>query len=426
MSSMRSSIFALIDCNNFYASCERIFNPKLNAKPIVVLSNNDGCVIARSNEAKLLGIQMGQPYFQIERLCHQYHVSVFSSNFALYGDISERVMATLHDLCPDMEIYSIDEAFVQLDNISAEPYSYAVKIRETILRNIGIPVSIGIAPTKTLAKVATYIAKKNTSSGVFDCRSSLVRESILNSFPVGEVWGIGRKTSEKLEKMNIKTVNQLCSVPSDQLKRNFNITLARIVLELQGDTCLFLEEMTNRKNIMSSRSFAKPTKNVRDIIEAVSVYAGIACEKARKQKTKAQGICVYLRTSPFSKNQPYYAASKNQLLTIPSNDTMMITETAHQVIKKILKSGLCYQKVGIILLDLIPDHFQQNDFFEYDANQDNQKLMSLIDAINLNFGAHTLFLGAEGVAKQWQTKQANRSKRYTTCWDELVYARIVR
>lgn len=413
----KSPCFALVDCNNFYASCERIFNPKLMNKPIIVLSSNDGCVIARSNEAKLLGIQMSQPYFQIEKLCRQHRVHALSSNFELYGDISNRVMKTLNCLCPDMEIYSVDEAFLRLDRMSENALEYAIKIREVILQNIGIPVSIGLAPTKTLAKVATSIAKKN--SGVYDLRSEKVRDVILQHFPVQALWGVGKKSAEKLSYLKIHTALQLCDQPTPFLKKHFSVMMIRTVMELKGISCVSLEETQNKKNIVCSRSFGKSVTEISDLLEAISSYAANACKKARIQKTKAHAVCVYLQTSRFSQTKPFYSASDQQTLLLPSNDTFLITKIASDLLKKLFKPNFHYQKVGVILLNLISENVIQNDFFEPEKNSDNQSLMLLLDGINKKWGAQTLFLAAEGIEKSWAVKSIRRSPRYTTNWKEL-------
>lgn len=412
--------FALVDCNNFYASCERIFNPKLNNKPLIILSSNDGCVIARSNEAKSLGIQMSQPYFQIEKLCRQQHVHALSSNFALYGDISNRVMKTLHQLCPDMEIYSIDEAFLRLDRLTVNPVDYAAKIKEIIFKNIGIPVSIGLAPTKTLAKAATHVAKKNPLIGVYDLRPENVRSIILNHFSVKDIWGIGKQSAEKLNQLNIKTTTQLCDQPTQFLKKHFSIMVTRTVMELNGISCVSLEKTHNKKNIICSRSFGKHVTEIRDLLEAISSYAANACKKARNQKTKAHAVCVYLQTSRFSKTNEFYSASDQETLLFPSSDTILITAIAIKLLKKLFKHNYHYQKVGIVLLNLIPDHIQQDDLFSQNKNEDNQQMMSLLDGINQKWGAQTLFLASEGTEKSWAVKSNRRSPRYTTSWSELL------
>jgi DNA polymerase V len=411
--------FALVDCNNFYASCERVFKPQLNHQPVIVLSSNDGCVVARSNEAKSLNIQMGQPYFQIESLCKKHNVHVFSSNFALYGDISRRVMMTLQLFCPDMEIYSIDEAFLKLDKIAVDPLQLAEKIKKTIWQHIGIPVSIGIAPTKTLAKVASHLAKQNPTMGIYDLRSPKVTEIILTHFPVEKLWGVGKNFSVRLHYRKIHTAGQLCALPSPYLKKEFGVMMTRVVMELQGTSCIPLEEAQSKKNIICSRSFGKKVTQLSDLIEAASSYCATACKKARSQRMKAQMVGVYLRTNSFNKTSPFYSASDQQTLIIPSNDTVLITHIVASLLKKLFKPDYQYQKVGVVLLDLLPEKIQQSDLFEKNTNTDNQALMNVMDCINQKWGQQTLFLASEGIQKTWSVKSIRRSPRYTTCWSEL-------
>lgn len=415
--------FGLVDCNNFYVSCERIFNPGLHHRPVIVLSNNDGCVVSRSNEAKALGIQMGQPYFQIASLCKSKKVNVFSSNFALYGDISNRVMMTLKQYCPDMEIYSVDEAFLRLDKMSfCDAFEYALKIREIILHDIGIPVSIGIAPTKTLAKMASVIAKKNhaiSKNNVCDLRNAILRDAILSDFPVESIWGVGKKSAAQLHYWRITTAKKLCEQDIAFLKKRFSVMMSRVVLELQGTPCLTLEEVRDKQNITCSRSFSKPVTVLSELYEAMSVYVARACEKARSHGLKARAISVYIRTSLFQKNEMVYSASDAQSLLHPSNDTCYMTAISHELIKNIFREGFLYQKAGIILSDLISTAYLQNDLFHI-TQDDNEGLMNVVDGINHQFGSHTIFLASEGFQKNWEMKSELRSPRYTTCWKELL------
>lgn len=420
MSSMpykNSPIFALVDCNNFYASCERLFNPKLIGKPIIILSSNDGCVISRSNEAKALDIKMGEPFFKIKSLCDRKKVKAFSSNFALYGDISNRVMSTLTHLCPDIEIYSIDEAFLRLDKMVENPYDYARKIRQKIWQNIGIPVSIGIAPTKTLAKVASHLAKKNVHyEGVCDLRYPDTRKYALLNFSVEDIWGVGRKSAQYLKDFHIHTAFDLCNTPDTFLKKRFSVRMKRIALELQGVPCLYLEEVVSKQTITCSRSFGKAVEKIEELLQAISVYTARACEKAREEKSKARYICVYVRTSFFNPSKPFDSGSYTQLLEYPSNDTCYINSVAHTIIKKIYKPGFAYQKAGIILGDLIQEKpFQQNLFSN---NDDNKNLMKVVDDINQHFTS-PVFFAAEGIEPEWSVKSMRKSPRYTTHWGEL-------
>lgn len=423
MLSMRSNhvTFALVDCNNFYASCERLFNPKLNNQPVIILSSNDGCVIARSNEAKALGIQMSQPYFQIASLCRKNKVHVFSSNFALYGDISHRVMQVLQSFCKDMEIYSIDEAFFRLDNIAfSDAKTYAIKIRQALLKQVGIPVSIGIAPTKTLAKVANHLAKKQhplSQDGVCDLRNLDVKNNALCDFPVSDIWGIGRQLTWQLQHMQINTAWDLCQADVNVLKKRFSVVMKRIVLELQGVACLTLEEIQQKKNITCSRSFGKSVITLQDLSEAVSGYVARACEKARIEKTKAQSIVVYIQTGLFN-TAKFYSESSATPFLYPSNDTIYITQMAQQLLQKIYRPHFEYKKAGVILCDLIPEKFMQSDLF-CDHTSDNHRVMKTIDRINHRFGSHHIFLAAEGIKPNWSVKSSQKSPCYTTSWREL-------
>lgn len=418
---------ALVDCNNFYVSCERIFNPKLWNKPVIVLSSNDGCVVARSNESKLLGIQMGQPFFQIEKICRKNGVFVFSSNFALYGDISHRVMKVISDFCLDMEIYSIDEAFLRLEKLPVNAVDYAIKIKKAIWQKIGIPVSVGIAPTHTLAKIAGDFAKKQEGIGVYDLRSTQLRDVILQHFPVESVWGVGKNFARRLHYSKIHTAAQLCQLPSAYIRKEYGVMMSRVVSELQGVSCISLastmEDHHSTKNIMCSRSFGRRVTALSDVIESISTHCATACRKARMQKMKAQAIAVYIRTGLFDEKKPVYSASEQQVLILPSNDTLVMTDIAIMLLKKIFKSGYDYKKAGVMLLNLQPAHIQQNDFFELKNNGNDNTLMNTLDAIQDRFGSKGLFLASEGMQKTWQVKTALRSPRYTTQWDELALVR---
>ena len=418
--------YALVDCNNFYVSCERLFNPKLMNKPVIILSSNDGCVIARSNESKALGIEMSQPYFQIEKLCRQHKVFVFSSNFALYGDISNRVMMTLRNCCPDMEIYSVDEAFLRLDKIGFDnAFDYAQKIRKTVFQHVGIPVSIGLARTKTIAKMASLLAKKNhkvSQEGVCDLRNEAVKNAVLHEFPVESLWGVGRKTAWQLNFMKVHTAAELCQQDMAFLKKRFSVGMERVVLELQGTSCLTLEDLRQKQNITCSRSFGKPITELASLLEAVSAYTARACEKARNQKTKARSICVYVRTSHFQENT-YYSASDRQFLLYPSNDTCHITSIAQALLKKIFKPHYVYRKAGIILCDLIEEKATQHDLF-VKTEDDNVALMKTMDAINRRYTKQTVFLAAEGVKSDWHVKSSQKTPAYTTNWQELKTVKL--
>lgn len=419
LSTQPKPCFALVDCNNFYASCERVFNPKLANAPVLILSSNDGCVIARSNESKQLGIEMGMPFFKIQSLCRQQRVNVFSSNFALYGDMSRRVMQTLNALCPDMEIYSIDEAFLRIDKILQDKLSYAQHIRDTVLKNTGIPVSVGLAPSKTLAKIASHMAKLENKNGVYDLTDPAKISEVLKYYPVQSLWGVGKKSCVKLHDLNIYTAAQLLEKPVAFLKKHFSILMTRLVNELRGISCLYLEEMHNKKNIVCSRSFGKPVTSYEELSEAISSFAAQACFKARKQKTKAQGVSVFFRTSLFLNNKAQYSAIDTQTFVVASNDTMLVLKVALNLLKKNFKKGPLYKKAGVVLFNLTPDNYVQHNLFQETEDLDNIALMNMLDAINAKQGRNALFLAAEGVNPKWQTNSARRSQRYTTVWSEL-------
>jgi DNA polymerase V len=414
------AIFALVDCNNFYASCERAFNPRLENKPIVVLSNNDGCIIARSNEAKKLGIPMGAPFFQWRQFCKKNGVYVFSSNYALYGDMSQRVMNILKSFCPDMEIYSIDEAFLSLDALSnMDLVSFATRVRTTIKDCTGLPVSIGIATTKTLAKIANHIAKKQTTTGVFDLSSLATQEKILAAFPVGEIWGIGRQLKNKLIPFGIATAKDLRDADLKNLRNNFSVVLEKTIQELRNISCLPLEAIQPRKQIISSRSFGKPVFSLQDLEEAVSTYTAIACLKLRHQKSQAKGIYVFLQTNLFQKKSAPYSVGASCHLPLATINTNVMIHLAKKCVQEIFKPGLKYHKAGIMLLDISPQTIQQYDIFLTQSHQKQEHLTEVVDQINQKLGKHILFYCAEGIKKTWQIKSDLRSPRYTTQWSEI-------
>ena len=379
-----AACFALIDCNNFYASCERLFNPKLMNQPVVVLSNNDGCVIARSNEAKRLGIRMGEPFFKIANFCRQHHIHIYSSNFALYGDISRRIMLTLSALCPEIEIYSIDEAFVRLDNIPCAPLIYAEKIRQTVWRHIGIPVSIGIAPTKTLAKVANHLAKQCRTQGIYSLQEPVVRDAALMIFPVAELWGVGRKWAERLHHLGIHSAEQLCQQPDSFLRKHFNVMMTRVVNELRGVSCLSLERVTEKQSIRYTRTFGQPISAFNELREAVTHFAARACAKARAKGYKARGVGVFIRTSYFTQ-QPIYSDYDVHYFNQPTHDTRQILQICYQLLGHLFCAGHVYKKAGVILFDLTPTHYYQAELFSENVT-DNNGLMQLIDCIRCEPG----------------------------------------
>ena len=412
-------VFALVDCNNFYASCERVFNPLLERKPVVVLSNNDGCIIARSNEAKKLGVPMGAPFYTWRALCDKKILYACSSNYALYGDMSRRVMTVLEYFSPEMEVYSIDEAFLRLESFhSQDIVKHATQIRKTVKQWVGMPVSIGIGPTKTLAKIANHIAKKKTREGVFDLRDPLVRERVLPYFPVQDIWGIGSNLTKKLHDLGIKTATDLRDSDLKRMHAAFSVTLARIIRELRGESCLPLEEVQAKKQIVSSRSFGKLLENLEDIEEGLSHFTAIACEKLRRQSSVAKGLYIFLHTNFFNKKEVGYGNGVTLHFPEPTNDTRYIIAMAKKGLGQIFRQGYRYQKAGAILLDLSQQSVKQFDLFT--NHNKNEFLMQTLDSVNKKMGKQTVFIGAEGTDRNWQAQCVLRSPRYTTHWDELA------
>ena len=423
---------ALVDCNNFYASCERVFRPNLEGKPIVVLSNNDGCVIARSNEAKTLGIEMGTPFFKLKPLIHKMGVSVFSSNYALYGDMSQRVMATLAQLTADLEVYSIDEAFMNLTGmekmLQREPNAigggleeYSRLIRARVKQWTGMPVSIGIAETKTLAKIANRIAKKKPElGGVMDLRERPDRDEILASVEVEDVWGIGSRHAIKLKLHGIKNALQLRNADERWIQKEMTIVGLRMVQELRGIPCLPMELCPSaKKGITSSRSFSRPVTDLDELKESVSEYISRAAEKLRKQNSVAKLLTVYLLTNPFKK-EPQYYNSKNIEFPIPTASTSEMIHYAREAIAKIYRSGYRYKKTGVMLTGLIPNDAVQGNFFDTANRGRDVQLMKVVDHVNARMGKGKLHFAATGINPGWQMLREHRSPEYTSEWKELA------
>lgn len=413
-------IFALVDCNNFFASCERVFNPHLDGKPVAILSNNDGCIIARSNEVKKLGIPMGAPFYKYKEMCEQNNVHVFSSNYQLYGDMSDRVMQSLKMLAPEVEIYSVDEAFLRLDSLAwMNLAEYGISLKDKIKMWTGIPISVGIAHTKTLAKIANHLAKKST--GVVDLRNKELIDAVLNKLAVKEIWGIGSQLSASLNKLGIYTAKQLRDADPKLIRKRFGVVGERVVEELKGHSCYDLATIPQlRKNIISSRSFGKKVESQEELQEAIASYVSIASEKMRKQKSRAQGICVYIMTNRFKAHEQYYANSKVYRFAVPTSDTRLIINKAHQCLKDIYQAGYKYSKAGIMLMDLVSEEYKQMDMFENQNYVKCDALMETIDKLNIRFGKGSLFLAVQGTKRNWRMKNDLRSPRYTTSWDELL------
>lgn len=415
-------VFALVDCNNFYASCERVFNPRLNGHPVIVLSNNDGCVVARSNEAKALGIGMGVPEFMVREIIRTHRVQVFSSNYALYGDMSQRVMETLQQFCPDLEIYSIDEAFLSLSGFRSKNFAeYAATIRATVKRWTGIPVSIGIAETKTLAKIAGDVAKK-TPGGVFDLLTYSDRESLLAKTAVADVWGIGRAHTNFLNQHGIRTALELSRVDDQFIRKHMGIVGLRLVMELRGLSCLELEQCPPpKKGITCARSFGKAITRLQEMEESVSNYVTRAAEKLRAEKLAVTNLTVFMHTNQF-KDDPQYSNSLTIKLSVATDTTHELITAALQGIRKIWRDGFAYKKAGVMFVGLVSANQIQADLFDGKDRTRSKKLMAALDSINERFGSGTLQYASSGISKEWKATFNRRSPAFTTSWDELPVA----
>ncbi len=425
---LTNKIFALVDCNNFYVSCERVFNPKLNNQPVVVLSNNDGVVVARSQEAKSLGITMAIPYFKVKHIIEANNVKVFSSNYALYGDMSERVMNTLMKFTPDVEIYSIDEAFINLKNIAVNDLdNYAKDIRTAILKNTGIPVSVGIAPTKTLAKIANEFVKHNSKlNGVFNIVNFPKMDKLLSQVPVHEVWGIGGAFGRMLMSRKILSANDFKNASSSFIKSKMGIIGLRTKYELQGVSAIDLDEVLEpKKDIMSSRSFGRYVTDISEIEEALSQYCMRACEKLRLQKSCCNSVTVFIQTNIHKLSDMQHAESKTVTLPEPTNFTPEINKYAMYLLSKIYKKGINYIKAGILLTNLVPESpVQLNSFMSSRDHAKRARIMKALDCINSVWGRDTLKLASSGIKQQWAMKRQHISPRCTTNWNELLIINI--
>ena len=420
---MMSPMFALVDCNNFYVSCEQVFNPRLTGKPVIVLSNNDGCVIARSNEAKAIGIRMGIPVFKIRDIIKTYKVHVYSSNYTLYGDMSQRVMDILSEFTPDFEIYSIDEAFLSLSGFKrCNLTDYGYSIRSKIKKWTGIPVSVGIAETKTLAKIANRIARKSEKTGgVLDLTRSPYQDRALEITAVEDVWGVGRSYSRFLKSKGINNALQLRNAPVSLIKKEMGISGFRILQELKGVSCYSLEQCPPpKKEITVSRAFKRPVEDIADISEAFAAYTSKGAEKLRKAHLEAGVIVVFLMTNPYSSKSRYFNMKTIQL-PLPTSDTSKLIKHACIGLKEIYKKDYTYKKAGIILRDLASDSRGQMSLFYYKNREKSKEAMQIFDSINKRFGSDSVRYAATGSTKnqKWKTVFQKLSPSYTTNWKQL-------
>ncbi|MGB3756238.1 MAG: Y-family DNA polymerase [Rivularia sp. (in: cyanobacteria)] len=419
-----SQIIALVDCNNFYCSCERVFNPKLENRPVVVLSNNDGCVVARSNEAKALGIKMGEPAFKLREFREKYNLAILSSNYTLYGDMSQRVMQCLAEYTPSLEIYSIDEAFLDFSGFTNQDLTaYSRVIKQKVQQYTGIPISIGISTTKTLAKVANRIAKKsNKTKGVLDLVNSPYLDLALQRTEVGDVWGVGSSYTKLLEKHNIHNAYQLKNSDQKWIRKERGIVGLRTVLELNGTSCIPLEEMPDsKKSTAVTRSFGKAVETLEELQEALSNYAYRAGEKLRQSQLEAASMTVFFRTGSYDKTQPYRSWGTTVNFFSCTNNGRELVNNARKVAENLFESGYKLKKAGVILLGLTPEGEKQLSLFEKSESDKkrSQELMQVMDTINHRYGRNTIQLASSGIHKKWQMKADYKSPKYTTSWDEL-------
>lgn len=424
-------MIALIDCNNFYVSCERVFNPKLENRAVVVLSNNDGCIIARSEEAKELAIPMGAPLFQYKKFLEKNNVIICSSNYALYGDLSERVMNTLSRFTPDIEIYSIDEAFLDLSflpSVSASKdklIDFAKNVRGTVLKWTGIPVSIGIGPTKVLAKIASKIAKKNGFVNVLFSREDI--DIALKEFDVEDLWGIGKAYSKFLKKHNFFNAYSLARANDNWIKKHLTIMGLRIVEELRGKRCIDVEiQPIPKKSIGSAKSFGETQTEFFSIYNALSTYIDECSRKLRSQKSLANILGVYLQTHPFCTNEPQYFNSKFIKLPVPTNFTNELIHYAYLLLKEIFRDGYRYKRVGVLLSGFVKEDELQLNLFDKLNREKLGKLILAYDEINRKYGKGTIKFSSQGTDKKWKMRQENLSQTFTTNWDGLLTVNIDR
>jgi len=409
---------ALIDCNSFYVSCERLFNPKIQNVPVVVLSNNDGCVISRSNEAKKLGIRMGEPYFKVKDLVKKNNVRIFSSNYALYGDLSRRVMKVLKGFTDKIEIYSIDEAFLDLSHIKNEQVEeYGKQIRERVLKWTGIPTSVGISNTKTLSKVANHIAKKNKAGVVFLEKNI---DNILKNFDIADVWGVGRQLSKLYIKNGIDNAYKLKNISNTWVRKSTNVLGAKTVMELRGISCIDLEtEETRRKSCCVSRSFGKKVESLDKLKESITTHCLNAAEKIRIDKQTTRAVTIFIRTSPFDKNRKYYSNSITIELPVATNNSIELVKTAISGLKKIYKYGYFYQKAGIILSKLRDASEKELSLLAPILENKSKTLMRAIDLTNAKYGRSAISIAQAGINNDWKMRREHSSRIDTATFDLL-------
>ncbi len=415
---------ALVDCNNFYVSCERLFRPDLRTTPVVVLSNNDGCVVSRSNEAKAIGVRMGQPWFECKALAEEHGIVALSSNYALYADLSNRVMSVLSTYSPRTEVYSIDECFVDLTG-TPKLRDVSYQMREQVMQWTGIPVCVGIGPTKTLAKLSNFVAKRHPrSKGVFNYNdlTEAQQTKLLSQITVDEVWGVGRKLTKRLDEHGIQTVQDLRLAHTPTLRAEFGVVIEKTQRELQGIACIDLQEVVpDKQQIISSRSFGSMVEDVDVLKDAMSTFVANACAKLRAQDSHASVIQVFLHTNRFRKALPQYMPSLAIPLPMPTNDSLAVNKWACHLIDLMFKPEYQYKKAGVVLSEISPTSHIQGDLLALET-ENNSRLMTAIDQLNSRFGRGAVKISTQGAHKGWQMKQERKSPSYTTDWSEIPTA----
>ena len=413
-------MYALIDCNNFYASCERVFNPVLRGKPIVVLSNNDGCVIARSNEAKACGIPMGAPAFEYKQTFERYDIHVFSANFTLYGDLSNRVMTILSNYSPEQEIYSIDECFLKLTGITGDLREYGLKMRKQVLQWTGIPVSVGIAPTKALAKAANRIAKKftNKTGGCYVIDSEEKRIKALKWLEVEDVWGIGRRNARKLNSIGVKKAFDFCNLSNAWVMNNMTIVGRRLQDDLNGIPTLEMEPVELKQSIATTRTFESDYRNFEEVRERIVTFAVSCAEKLRSQHSLCNALTVFVESNRFKENDEQYSNQAVIKLPYPTSSGIELAEFALQGLHAIFKKGIGYKRAGVILMNFVPDNEYQQSLF-YKSNPKHAKLMETVDKINTKFGQQKVRLATQD-KKIHKMRQERLSPNYTTKLSDII------
>jgi len=416
-------MYALVDCNNFYVSCERVFQPQYNGKPVVVLSNNDGCIISRSYEAKEIGIPMGAPEFKVRDAIKQHNIKVFSSNYALYGDLSQRVMKILEKFCPSVEVYSIDEAFLNFDGMNISDYhQYGLDVQKKLMKWLSIPTGIGFASTKALAKLANRIAKKfpERTNGVYVIDTEDKRIKALKWAKIEDVWGIGYRLTKKMQSQQILTAYDF-TLPQNEafIKKEMGVVGLRLKYELEGKSVLSLEEPKTKKNIAITRSFEKDITSYSELKERVSTFASVCAEKLRKQNSCCYGVVLFLKKDKFKANGERYNFYKMATLPFPSNTSFSISNLALKMLSELYKEGDSYKKAGVIVTEIIPSNQRQFHLFD-DENPKFQKIMEVIDKQHAKIGERKIRLGNQDLQRTWKMKQYHLSNKYTTNFKEIL------